>query len=94
MAAGMLKGSEVVTGHSSEDERMGLQRNDIPPPISEHKLRRYSSCEKLLVGDSLNVAKNDKIARMMMRNGKIQIQNHHELYADFGIMEVLKTSKI
>ena len=71
MAVGMLKGTEVVTGHSDEDEKRGLQRNDIPPPISEHKLRRYSSCEKLLVGDSLNVAKNDKIARMMTRNGKI-----------------------
>lgn len=70
MAAGMLRGTEVVTtGRSDEDEKKGLQRNDIPP-ISEHKLRRYSSCEKLLVGDSLNVAKNDKIARMMMRNGK------------------------
>ena len=73
--AGMLKGTSgtevVVTSHSDDDDKRGLQRNDIPPPISQHKLRRYSSCEKLLVGDSLNVAKNDKIARMMMRNGKI-----------------------
>ena len=68
--AGMLSGTEVVTGHSDENGKKPLQRNDIPPPISEHKLRRYSSCDKLLVGDSLNVAKNDKIARMMLRNGK------------------------
>lgn len=56
--------------YSVDDERTGQQRYDIPPPISELKLRRYSSCEKLLVGDSLGVAKNDKINRMMMRNGK------------------------
>ena len=75
--AGMQSGTEVVAGHSDEDERKPLQRNDIPPPISGHKLRRYSSCDKLLVGDSLNVAKNDKIARMMVRNGK---SYHMELH--------------
>ena len=68
-----LKRTEVATGaatgYSEEDKRV-QQRTDIPPQISERKLRRYSSCEKLLVGDSLNVAKNDKIARMMTRNGK------------------------
>lgn len=68
--AAMLKIAEVEMEHSDDDEQRRRQRTGIPPPISERKLRRYSSCEKLLVGDSLNVAKNDKIARMMMRNGK------------------------
>ena len=65
----MLKGGE--TGSRDDNEKKGQhQPVEIPPQISEHKLRRYSSSEKLLVGDSLNVAKNDKIARMMTRNGK------------------------
>lgn len=73
--AAMLKGGDrVVIGCSDyNDEKKTKQRTDIPPPISEHKLRRYSSSEKLLVGDSLNVAKNDKIARLMTRNGKTRV---------------------
>lgn len=70
MAVVMLKVAETAYGTSDDDEKRAQQRTDIPPPISERKLRRYSSCEKILVGDSLNVAKNDKISRMMMRNGK------------------------
>jgi len=68
--AGMSKSNGLAIGNSDDADERGQQRIDIPPPVSEHKLRRYSSCEKMLVGDSLNVAKSDKISRMMMRNGE------------------------
>ena len=71
--AGLLR-AVSSEDYDDDDQRKGqLQRQrsvNCPPPISDRKLRRNSSCEKLLVGDSLNVSRSEKVTRMMTRNGE------------------------